>query len=71
MRYLIFLSINEISLKTDFSELILNKSLDFEFVTSVITDFNKFSLTSSTREIPLRISSMRIMVKYRRYSKRT
>ena len=41
--------INEISLKTDFSELILNKSLDFEFVTSVITDFNKFSLTSSTR----------------------
>lgn len=40
---------NETSLKTDFSELILNKSLDFEFVTSVITEFNKFSLTSSTR----------------------
>ena len=41
--------INEISLKTDFSDLILNKSLDFEFVTSVTTEFNKFSLSCTTR----------------------
>lgn len=41
--------INESSLKADFSELILNKSLDFEFVTSVITEFNKFSLSCTTR----------------------
>lgn len=41
--------INETSLKTDFSELILNKSLDFEFVTSVTTEFNKFSLSYPTR----------------------
>lgn len=42
-------NINEISLKTDFSDLILNKSLDFEFVTSVTTEFNKFSLSCTTR----------------------
>lgn len=47
--------INEVSLKNDFSELILNRSLDFEFVTSVISEFNKFSLSCTTRRDTVKI----------------
>ena len=41
--------ISEERLKTDFSELIFKKSLDFELITSVISEYNRFSISCTTR----------------------